>query len=81
MLVLAWCSLVVGSIDNFLRPILVGKGTQVSELLIFISTLGGLSMFGLEGFILGPVLALLFLTIWDIYGIKFKGLLPRVREL
>jgi predicted PurR-regulated permease PerM len=79
-LVFAWCALVVGSVDNILRPILVGKDTQVPELLVLVSTLGGLTLWGLEGFILGPVLALLFLTIWDIYGVTFKDSLPHVGD-
>lgn len=72
-----WCSLVVGTADNFLRPLLVGKDTEVPELLILVSTLGGLTMMGLSGFVMGPVLALLFITIWDIYGGTFKDVLPK----
>jgi predicted PurR-regulated permease PerM len=59
---------VVGSVDNLLRPRLVGKGTQLPDLLILLSTLGGLMMFGAVGFILGPVLAALFVTTWDIFN-------------
>jgi predicted PurR-regulated permease PerM len=61
-------ALVVGSVDNLLRPRLVGKGTQMPELLVLLSTLGGLLMFGAVGFILGPVLAALFVTTWDIFN-------------
>ena len=75
--VFLWCALVVGSADNLLRPILVGKDTKVHELLVLLSTLGGLTMMGLEGFILGPMMALLFLTVWDIYGVAFKDVLPK----
>jgi predicted PurR-regulated permease PerM len=74
-LLLLWCATVISSIDNLLRPMLVGRNTEVPDLLILISTLGGLSLFGLEGFILGPCLALVFLTIWDIYGNAFKDIL------
>jgi predicted PurR-regulated permease PerM len=81
ILVFLWCAFVVGTLDNFLRPVLVGKDTQVHELLIFISTLGGLSMLGLSGFIFGPALALVFLTVWDIYGTTFKDVLPKVRSV
>jgi predicted PurR-regulated permease PerM len=59
---------VVGLVDNLLRPLLVGKGSQVHELLILLSTLGGLMAFGLVGFIIGPVIAALFITLWDIQG-------------
>ncbi len=81
ILVFIWCALVVGSADNILRPMLVGKDTEMHELLIFISTLGGLTMFGLEGFILGPMFALLFLSIWEIYGQAFKDVLPKPGDL
>ncbi len=60
--------LVVGLVDNFLRPRLVGKGTQMHELLVLLSTLGGLMAFGLVGFIIGPVIASLFMTLWVIQG-------------
>jgi predicted PurR-regulated permease PerM len=68
-----FCSLVVGSIDNVLRPMLVGRDTQMHELLIFFSTLGGLLLFGAMGFILGPILAALFVTIWEMFGVAFRS--------
>ncbi len=71
-----FCGLVVGSLDNFLRPILVGKDTQMHELLIFFGTLGGIFMFGVVGFIIGPIIAALFTTVWDIYGVSFREYLP-----
>lgn len=73
---LVFCGSVVGSIDNFLRPVLVGKDTQMHELLIFFGTLGGIMMFGFVGFIIGPIVAALFITAWDIYGIAFQDILP-----
>ena len=73
---MVFCGVVVGSLDNFLRPRLVGKDTQMHELLIFFGTLGGIMMFGFVGFIIGPIVAALFTTIWDIYGIAFKDILP-----
>jgi len=71
----AWCLLVVGSVDNVLRPILVGRDTKMPDLLILLSTLGGLSMFGLVGFVIGPVVAALFLAVWEMYRVEFQGLL------
>jgi len=68
---------VIGNIDNLLRPRLVGKDAQMHELLIFFSTIGGLAVFGISGFIIGPVLTALLLTILDIYGLEFKGYLPK----
>ncbi|WP_022664579.1 AI-2E family transporter [Desulfospira joergensenii] len=77
-LLVLFCGLMVGSVDNFLRPRLVGKDTQMHDLLILFSTLGGISMFGIIGFIIGPIVAALFVTIWDIYGVVFKDVLPKV---
>jgi predicted PurR-regulated permease PerM len=73
-----FCALVIGSIDNFLRPILVGKDTQMHELMIFFGTLGGIIMFGIMGVIIGPIVAALFVTIWEIYGAAFEDFLPQV---
>lgn len=67
----AFCALVVGSVDNLLRPRLVGQDTKMHELLIFFSTLGGLMLFGAMGFILGPILAALFVTAWEIFSSAF----------
>lgn len=72
-----FCALVVGSIDNLLRPVLVGKDTQMHELMIFFGTLGGIIMFGFMGLIIGPIVAALFVTIWEIYGVAFKDMLPQ----
>lgn len=73
---LIYCAAIVGSIDNLLRPKLVGGDTQLHELMIFFSTLGGLMMFGFPGFITGPIIAALFVTVWHIYGLEFKDWLP-----
>jgi len=73
-----FCSLVVGSVDNLLRPVLVGRDTQLHELLIFFSTLGGLFLFGAMGFIFGPLLAALFVTVWEMFGVAFRSELAEV---
>ncbi len=62
-----WGVLVIGLVDNVLRPILVGKETRMPDYLVLIATLGGLSAFGLNGFVLGPVIAALFIACWDIF--------------
>jgi predicted PurR-regulated permease PerM len=67
-----FCAVVVGTVDNILRPVLVGHDTQMHELLIFFSTLGGLLAFGGMGFILGPVLAALFVAVWEMFGASFR---------
>ncbi len=59
---------VVSVIDNLLRPTLVGRDAQLHDLMILISTLGGLAMFGASGLVLGPVLAGLFVTIWQTFA-------------
>jgi predicted PurR-regulated permease PerM len=74
----AFCALIVGSLDNVLRPILVGKDTKMHELMIFFSTLGGIFMFGFAGLFIGPVIASLFVSIWEIYGVEFADVLPDV---
>lgn len=59
--------LVIGLIDNLLRPILVGKDTKLPDYIVLISTLGGLSVFGLNGFVIGPLFAALFIACWDLF--------------
>lgn len=62
---LAWCVLVIGVVDNVLRPVLVGRDTRMPDYLILISTVGGIGLFGLNGFVIGPVIAALFLVVWN----------------
>jgi len=59
--------LVIGMIDNLLRPILVGQATRIPDYVILISTLGGISLTGLNGFVLGPMVAAMFITVWSIF--------------
>jgi len=75
-----FCALLGGVLDNLLRPILVGKDTQMHELMIVFGALGGIVMFGVAGIIIGPIVAALFVTVWDMYGIAFKEVLPGVGE-
>lgn len=77
---LLWCALVVSTVDNFLRPRLVGRDARMSDLLILLSTLGGIVLFGAVGFIVGPIVAALFVTVWHIYGDTFHEWLPPVPE-
>lgn len=63
---------IISIIDNFLRPELVGKDTQMHPLVVFFATLGGISLLGFLGFIIGPIVVALFLTLWDIYAAEFK---------
>jgi predicted PurR-regulated permease PerM len=67
LMLAAWGTLVIGMIDNFLRPKLVGSRTRLHELLIFFSVLGGLNVFGVLGVVLGPVVMALTLSLIDVY--------------
>jgi predicted PurR-regulated permease PerM len=58
---------VIGLVDNLLRPMLVGKDTKMPDYLILVSTLGGLAVFGLNGFVIGPLIAALFMSSWGIF--------------
>ena len=69
---LLYCALLVGSVDNLLRPKFVGKDTRMPEFLIFLGTIGGISFFGIAGFLIGPIVAALFVTVWEIYGETFR---------
>lgn len=69
---LAFCGLVVTSVDNLLRPRLVGQDTRLHELLVLFGTLGGIGMFGAAGILLGPLVAALVVTAWEIYAAAFR---------
>ncbi len=70
-------SLVIGTIDNIIRPILVGKDSQMHPLLVLLSTLGGIVVFGVAGFIIGPVIASLMMAFWEMYDSHYKKHLDR----
>jgi predicted PurR-regulated permease PerM len=65
---IAFGVLVIGLVDNILRPILVGKDTALPDFVVLISTVGGMALLGLNGFVIGPVIAALFMTLWDIFS-------------
>lgn len=73
IVLLAIGSLVIGLVDNLLRPMLVGRDTQMPDYLILLATLGGIAWFGLSGFVLGPVIAALFITCWEMAGMSYGG--------
>ncbi|MDP2410006.1 MAG: AI-2E family transporter [Pseudolabrys sp.] len=66
-------ALVIGLVDNFLRPYLIGKDTKMPDYVVLISTLGGIASFGLNGFVIGPVIAALFMAAWGIYTTARKN--------
>jgi len=61
-------SLVIGLVDNLVRPILVGRDTKIPDYVVLIATLGGMAIFGLNGFVIGPLIAAMFIAVWDIFA-------------
>jgi predicted PurR-regulated permease PerM len=59
---------VIGLVDNILRPVLVGKDTKMPDYVVLLSTVGGMALFGLSGFVIGPVVAALFIATWDLFA-------------
>jgi predicted PurR-regulated permease PerM len=53
-------------VDNLLRPLLVGRDTRMPDYVVLMSTLGGMSVFGINGFVLGPLVAAMFMAVWHI---------------
>lgn len=68
VVLIAYGVFVIGLVDNVLRPILVGKDTKMPDYVVLISTLGGMALFGLTGFVIGPVIAALFIATWDLFA-------------
>jgi predicted PurR-regulated permease PerM len=70
----AWKALVLvgygvvvhGLVDNFLRPILVGRDARMPDYVVMVTTLGGMAVFGINGFVLGPAIAAIFLAVWQL---------------
>lgn len=79
-IIVVLCGAVAGNLDNLLRPRLVGKDTEMHDLFVLFGTLGGIAMFGLLGIVIGPIIAALFITIWEIYGTVFSKYLPKVGD-
>ncbi|MGK7296015.1 MAG: AI-2E family transporter [Candidatus Wenzhouxiangella sp. M2_3B_020] len=64
--------LIIGLADNILRPILVGRDTKLPDWMVLLSTLGGIAMVGINGFVVGPLIAVLFVAFWQIFGNEFN---------
>jgi predicted PurR-regulated permease PerM len=79
-LILIFGALVVSTIDNFLRPKLVGKETSLHPILVFLSTIGGIALFGLVGILLGPVIIVFLVSLLDIYQVEFKEELEMMNQ-
>ena len=63
-----WGVLAIGLVDNVLRPILVGRDTHMPDYLVLLTTLGGIGVFGINGFVIGPVIAAMFLMAWNLFS-------------
>jgi predicted PurR-regulated permease PerM len=68
LVLIAYGVLVIGLVDNFLRPILVGTDTKMPDYVVLISTLGGIEIFGMNGIVLGPMIAAMFIVVWDLFS-------------
>jgi predicted PurR-regulated permease PerM len=65
--------LVIGLVDNLLRPLLIGRDTSMPDYLVLLSSLGGLTVFGVSGLVLGPIVAAMFLAVWDMFAQEHRG--------
>ena len=68
LILIAYGVFVIGLVDNVLRPVLVGKDTRMPDYIVLISTLGGMAVFGPNGFVIGPLIAALFIAAWDLFA-------------
>jgi predicted PurR-regulated permease PerM len=68
VILIVFSVVVIGLVDNVLRPILVGKDTKMPDRVVLISTLGGMALFGINGFVIGPLIAALFMASWDLFA-------------
>src|SRR4029077_3135476 len=60
--------LVIALVENVLRTFMVGKETKLPDYVVLISTLGGIEVFGLNGFVIGPLIAAIFMVTWEIFS-------------
>ena len=72
LILTAFGFVVIGLVDNILRPILVGRDTKLPDYMVLLSTLGGIVLFGINGFVIGPLLAALFVAFWEIFMREFN---------
>lgn len=66
-ILVAYGALIIGLADNVLRPILVGRDTKLPDYIVLFSTMGGIALIGINGFVVGPLIAALFLSFWNIF--------------
>src|SRR5688572_1725691 len=68
IVLIAWGVLIIGLVDNVMRPVLVGKDIKMPDYVVLVSTLGGLAVFGVNGFVIGPLIAAMFMAAWGIFA-------------
>ena len=73
LVLITYGALVIGLVDNLLRPFLIGMDTKLPDYVVLISTLGGIAIFGLNGFVIGPVIAAMFIATWDIFSTQVQA--------
>ena len=73
-------ALLSGGIEYFFKPKLVGKRVQMHTLLVFLSIIGGLKLFGILGIIYGPLVVTAFLTLADIYESSYRRIVEPVKR-
>ena len=72
VILIAFGAGVIGLVDNLLRPVLVGRDTKLPDYIVLLSTLGGIALFGINGFVIGPLIAALFVVFWGIFVREFN---------
>ena len=72
LVLFAYGVLVISLVDNILRPLLIGQETKIPDYVVLVSTLGGIVVFGANGFIIGPVLAALFIALWSVFSSSYQ---------
>jgi len=80
LILVAFGAGVIGLVDNILRPILVGRDTKLPDYMVLLSTLGGIVLFGMNGFVVGPLIAALFVAFWEIFIREFNPPMPVTAE-
>jgi predicted PurR-regulated permease PerM len=71
---LVFGTVIISLADNVLRPLLVGRDTEMPDYVVLVTTLGGLTFFGLSGVVVGPLIGALFLTVWDMFGQEYASI-------
>lgn len=72
-ILVAYGAIIIGLADNVLRPILVGRDTKLPDYVVLFSTLGGISLLGINGFVIGPLIAALFISFWTTFSQDFNS--------